>query len=49
MVWVLLILEAVAYTQIHDGAIAIWPAGAKKPKTKQLRNMTVIGVLGGAF
>ena len=26
--------------QIQDGAILTWPAGAKKPKTKQLSDMT---------
>ncbi|MBB3084487.1 DUF1269 domain-containing protein [Geodermatophilus sabuli] len=35
--------------QIHDAAIVSWPEGAKKPKTRQLRNMTSAGALGGAF
>src|SRR6266567_9517794 len=35
--------------QINDGAILTWPAGASKPKTKPLANMTGIGALGGAF
>ena len=35
--------------QINDGAILTWPAGASKPKTKQLANMTGVGALGGAF
>ena len=35
--------------QIQDGAIVTWPLGAKKPKTKQLSNMTGVGALGGAF
>jgi uncharacterized membrane protein len=35
--------------QINDGAILTWPAGASKPKTKQLTNMTGVGALGGAF
>ena len=34
---------------VNDGAIVTWPAGAKKPKTEQLRNMTGVGALGGAF
>jgi uncharacterized membrane protein len=34
---------------VNDGAILTWPAGAKKPKTKQLTNMTGVGALGGAF
>src|SRR6266700_4949104 len=35
--------------QVIDGAILTWPVGAKKPKTKQLSNMTGVGALGGAF
>ena len=35
--------------QIQDGAILTWPAGAKKPKTTQLSDMTGAGALGGAF
>jgi uncharacterized membrane protein len=35
--------------QIQDGAILTWPEGAKKPKTRQLSNMTGVGALGGAF
>src|SRR5712692_9389035 len=34
---------------IRDGATIIWPAGASKPKTKQLTNLTGAGALGGAF
>jgi uncharacterized membrane protein len=34
---------------VNDGAIVTWPAGAKKPKTQQLRDMTGVGALGGAF
>jgi uncharacterized membrane protein len=34
---------------VNDGAIITWPVGAKKPKTKQLSNMTGVGALGGAF
>jgi uncharacterized membrane protein len=34
---------------VNDGAIVTWPAGASKPKTEQLRSMTGIGALGGAF
>ena len=34
---------------VNDGAIVTWKAGAKKPKTEQLRNMTGVGALGGAF
>jgi len=35
--------------QIEDGAIVTWPAGASKPKTKQLTSMTGVGAMGGAF
>src|SRR3954454_9462166 len=35
--------------QILDAAIVTYPEGAKKPKTRQLRNMTGAGALGGAF
>src|SRR6266567_3629104 len=34
---------------VNDGAIITWPAGASKPKTKQLTDMTGVGALGGAF
>jgi uncharacterized membrane protein len=34
---------------VNDGAIITWPAGASKPKTEQLRDMTGVGALGGAF
>jgi len=35
--------------KIHDAAIVSFPEGAKKPKTRQLRNMTGAGALGGSF
>ena len=34
---------------IHDAATVSWPEGAKKPTTKQLRNLTGAGALGGSF
>lgn len=34
---------------VHDAAIVSWPDGAKKPKTKQLNDLTATGALGGAF
>ncbi|HEY2299363.1 MAG TPA: DUF1269 domain-containing protein [Jatrophihabitans sp.] len=34
---------------VHDAAIVTYPEGTKKPKTKQLSNMTGAGALGGAF
>jgi uncharacterized membrane protein len=35
--------------QVQDAAIVTWPVGARKPKTRQLSNMTTAGALGGAF
>ena len=35
--------------KIHDAAIVSFPEGAKKPKTKQLNNLTAGGALGGSF
>jgi uncharacterized membrane protein len=34
---------------IHDAAIVEWPVGNKKPKTRQLDDMTGPMALGGAF
>lgn len=34
---------------LHDAAIVSWPEGKKKPKTKQLSNLTGTGALSGAF
>jgi uncharacterized membrane protein len=34
---------------VHDGAIVSWPTSAKKPKTRQLANLTGAGALSGAF
>src|ERR1700754_535582 len=34
---------------IHDAATVKWQPGAKKPKTRQLRNLTAGGALGGMF
>jgi uncharacterized membrane protein len=34
---------------LQDAAIVTWPAGKKKPKTKQLTGMTGLGALEGAF
>jgi uncharacterized membrane protein len=35
--------------QIHDAATVSWPEGAKKPKTRQLRNLTAGGAMSGMF
>ncbi len=34
---------------LEDAAIVTWPQGKKKPKTKQLENLTGAGALSGAF
>jgi uncharacterized membrane protein len=34
---------------IEDGAVVSWSIGAKKPKTRQLANLTGAGALNGAF
>ena len=34
---------------VHDAATVSWQDGAKKPKTRQLRNLAGAGALGGAF
>ena len=34
---------------IQDAAVVSWPAGAKKPKTRQGHSMAAAGALGGAF
>ena len=35
--------------KVHDAATVSWGEGKKKPKTRQLRNLTAGGALGGAF
>ncbi|MEU5849063.1 DUF1269 domain-containing protein [Saccharopolyspora shandongensis] len=34
---------------IHDAATVTWPESAKKPKTRQLHDLTGAGALGGMF
>ena len=34
---------------VHDAAVVEWEEGKKKPKTRQLQNMTAVGALSGAF
>lgn len=34
---------------VHDAAMVSWPAGAKKPRTRQLNNLAAAGALGGSF
>src|SRR5262245_31753984 len=35
--------------QVHDGAVVSWEPGKKKPKTRQLNNLTGAGALTGSF
>ena len=42
-------LQAQKLITVQDAAIVSWEVGKKKPKTKQLSNMTGIGAMGGAF
>jgi uncharacterized membrane protein len=42
-------LQAQQLINIQDAAIVSWEPGKKKPKTRQLNNMTGIGAMGGAF
>ncbi|NUT49171.1 MAG: DUF1269 domain-containing protein [Saccharothrix sp.] len=35
--------------KLHDAATVSWPPDAKKPKTRQLRNLTGAGAVGGMF
>ena len=42
-------LQAQELIKIQDAAVVSWEVGKKKPKTKQLSNMTAVGALGGTF
>jgi uncharacterized membrane protein len=42
-------LQAQKLITIQDAAVVSWQPDAKKPKTKQLNNLTGVGALGGAF
>jgi uncharacterized membrane protein len=42
-------LQAQKLINVQDAAIVSWEPGKKKPKTRQLANMTGIGAMGGAF
>jgi len=42
-------LEKQQLIKVHDAATVSWPAGAKKPKTRQLNDLAGAGALGGAF
>ncbi len=45
----LLQLQKQELIKVLDAAVAAWPQGAKKPKTKQLHNLTGAGALSGTF
>lgn len=34
--------------KVHDAAVVSWPEGAKRPKTRRLKNLAAHGVMGGA-
>jgi uncharacterized membrane protein len=42
-------LQGEALITVQDAAVVSWPADKKKPRTRQLRNLTGAGALGGAF
>ena len=42
-------LQAQELINIEDAAVVSWEPGKKKPKTRQLSNMTAAGALGGTF
>lgn len=42
-------LQKQGLIQVLDGAVVSWPEGAKKPKTRQLHNLSGAGALTGGF
>ena len=42
-------LQSQQLINIQDAAVVSWETGKKKPKTRQLNNLTGAGALGGAF
>jgi uncharacterized membrane protein len=42
-------LQAERLITVHDAAVIRWEEGAKKPKTRQLANLTGSGALSGSF
>ncbi len=42
-------LQSQELIKIEDAAVVSWEEGKKKPKTRQLSNMTAAGALGGTF
>jgi uncharacterized membrane protein len=48
-VQVLQTLQQQELIKVFDAATVVWEEGKKKPKTRQLNNLTGAGALGGAF
>jgi len=42
-------LQKQALIKLHDAAVVTWPAGARKPKTRQLVDLACAGAWDGAF
>lgn len=42
-------LQTQELISVHDAATVTWEQGKKKPKTRQLANLTGAGAMGGAF
>ena len=42
-------LQSQELIKLQDAAVVSWEPGKKKPKTRQLSNMTAAGALGGTF
>jgi uncharacterized membrane protein len=42
-------LQSEELIKVHDAAVVSWPPDKKKPRTRQLANLTGAGALGGAF
>jgi uncharacterized membrane protein len=42
-------LQSQELIKLQDAAVVSWEQGKKKPKTRQLSNMTAAGALGGTF
>ncbi|WP_344804024.1 DUF1269 domain-containing protein [Microlunatus ginsengisoli] len=42
-------LQSQQLINVQDAAVVSWEPGKKKPKTRQLNNMTGVGAMGGAF
>jgi uncharacterized membrane protein len=42
-------LQSEQLITVHDAATVSWPEGKKKPRTRQLSNLTGAGAFGGAF